>query len=243
MRLITLAGADRQVNRGVKMTTRIALIHAVTVAIEPVQDAFRGLWPEAECANILDDSLSLDRERDGVLTEAMKLRIRALAEYGATTGAAGVLFTCSAFGEAIEAAAAQLPIPVLKPNQAMFEAALGMGRHIGMLATFAPSVESMEGEFCEMAAAGRKRATIETYCVPGAMAALKAGDGEEHNRLIAEAAPRFADRDAVLLAHFSTARAAPAVMAVLDRPVLTSPGSAVAKLKRIIRNRESQGHM
>jgi hypothetical protein len=66
------------------------------------------------------------------------------------------------------------------------------------------------------------------------MAALKAGDGAEHNRLIAEAAPRFANCDAVLLAHFSTARAAPAVSAVLERPVLTSPGSAVAKLKRMI---------
>lgn len=216
------------------MKTRIALVHAVTVAIEPVQEAFRQLWPEAECANILDDSLSLDRERDGMLTEAMKRRIRALAEYGAATGAAGVLFTCSAFGEAIEAAAAQLPIPVLKPNEAMFEAALVVGRRIGMLATFAPSVGSMEHEFREMANTNGRRAAIESYCVPGAMAALKAGDGAEHDRLIAEAAPRFADCDAVLLAHFSTARAAPAVTAVLERPVLTSPGSAVAKLKAII---------
>jgi Asp/Glu/hydantoin racemase len=216
------------------MTTRIALIHAVTVAVEPVQDAFRQLWPEAECANILDDSLSLDREREGVLTEAMKRRVRALAEYGAATGAAGVLFTCSAFGEAIEAAAAQLQIPVLKPNEAMFEAALAVGRRIGMLATFAPSVGSMEDEFRQIAETSGRRAVIETYCVPGAMAALKAGDGAEHNRLLAEAAPRFADCDAILLAHFSTARAAPAVTAMIERPVLTSPGSAVAKLKGMI---------
>jgi Asp/Glu/hydantoin racemase len=216
------------------MKTRIALIHAVTVAIAPVLEAFGQLWPEAECVNILDDSLSLDRERDGVLTEAVARRISALAEYGAATGAAGVLFTCSAFGEAIEAAAARSAIPVLKPNQAMFEAALRMGRRIGMLATFAPSVASMEDEFREMAEAGGARARIETYCVPSAIAALKAGNGVEHDRLIAEAAPRFADCDAVLLAHFSTSRAAPCVTSVLDRPILTSPGSAVAKLKEII---------
>jgi Asp/Glu/hydantoin racemase len=213
--------------------TRIALIHAVTVAIEPVRSAFRQLWPEAECANILDDSLSVDRERDGILTEAMCDRIRTLAQYGAATGANGILFTCSAFGEAIAAAAARLPIPVLKPNEAMFEAALQVGGRIGMLATFAPSVGSMESEFREMAEAGGRRVTLETYCVPDAMAALKAGDGAEHDRLIAQAAPRFADSNAVMLAHFSTARAAPSVSATLDCPVLTSPASAVTKLRRM----------
>jgi Asp/Glu/Hydantoin racemase len=216
------------------MNTRIVLIHAVSVAIAPVREAFLALWPEAECGNILDDSLSLDRERDGMLTAAMTKRILALAEYGASTGAAGILFTCSAFGEAIEAAAARAAIPVLKPNEAMFEAALAAGRRIGMLATFAPSVQSMEEEFRQMAQARRSPATVESYCVPGAMAALKAGDAATHDGLIAEAAPRFESCDAVLLAHFSTARAAPAVTAVLDRPVLTSPGSAVTKLKAII---------
>ena len=161
-------------------------------------------------------------------------RIIALAEYAAATGAAGILFTCSAFGEAIEAAAARVPIPVLKPNEAMFEAALAAGQRIGMLATFAPSVASMEQEFRAMAETHRSPATIETYCVPEAMAALKAGDAATHNRLLAQSVGRFGECDAVLLAHFSTARAAPSVSAALDRPVLTSPGSAVAKLKSII---------
>ena len=53
------------------MAPRIALIHAVTVAMEPVQDAFRLLWPEAVCSNLLDDSLSPDREHAVNLTEAM----------------------------------------------------------------------------------------------------------------------------------------------------------------------------
>ncbi|MFZ3236086.1 MAG: hypothetical protein WA184_12055 [Stellaceae bacterium] len=70
--------------------------------------------------------------------------------------------------------------------------------------------------------------------MPGAMAALKAGDDATHNRLVAAAAPRFGDCDAVLLAHFSTSRAAAAASTALGRPVLTSPGSAVAKLKSVL---------
>lgn len=218
------------------MPTRIALIHAVTAAMPPVEEAFRRQWPEALRCNILDDSLSVDRENEGKLSAAMTERIRTLTAYAARSGAAGILFTCSAFGPAIEAAAADVPVPVLKPNEAMFEAALAGGRRrIGMLATFAPSVASMEEEFYRMAEAAGIAATIETHCVPGAMAALKAGNGAEHDRLVAASAPRFSRCDAVLLAHFSTSRAAAAVAAVLDRPVLTAPDSAVAKLQAALR--------
>jgi hypothetical protein len=161
----------------------------------------------------------------------MTRRICALAEYAAGTGAAGILYTCSAFGEAIEAAAKTSPVPALKPNEAMFEAALGAGERIGMLATFGPSVGGMEEEFRQMASARRSPARIETVCVEAAMRALKSGDGAAHDRLLAEAAPQLQACDAVLLAHFSTARAEQAVAAALPCPVLTAPGAAVAKLK------------
>jgi hypothetical protein len=216
------------------MMPRIALIHAVTVAMAPVHDAFRELWPEAECVDILDTSLSRDREREGRLTDKMIGRFRLLAKYAEDNGAAGILFTCSAFGEAIEIAAAEAHIAVLKPNEAMFEAALAAGERLGMLATFEPSVASMEAEFCDIAGAAGSSATLDSYCVAGAMAALQSGDGATHDRLIAEAAPRFADRDAVLLAHFSTSRAAATVQGAIKCSVLTAPGAAVRKLKGLI---------
>ena len=214
---------------------RIALIHAVTVAMAPVHDAFARLWPAAECTDLLDTALAVDRERDGELTAAMTCRIVTLAEYAAGTGAAGILFTCSAFGEAIEAAAAASPIPVLKPNEAMFEAALAAGGRIGMLATFPPSVAGMEDEFRQLAAQRGSAARIETVCIEEeAILALKTGDSATHDRLLAEAAPRLAHCDAVVLAHFSTARAEAAVRPALPCPVLTAPGAAVAKLKSLV---------
>jgi Asp/Glu/hydantoin racemase len=213
---------------------RIALIHAVAVAMAPVHEAFRQLWPEAECVDILDTSLSRDRERDGELTPTMVDRFLLLAKYAEDNGAAGILFTCSAFGEAIEAAAEKAKVPVLKPNEAMFDAALAAGKRLGMLATFEPSVAGMEAEFREIAAAAGSKATLASFCVPGAMKALQAGDAAEHDQLVAIAAPRFADCDAVLLAHFSTSRAAPAVRAAVRCPVLTAPGAAVTRLKGLI---------
>ena len=213
--------------------TRIALIHAVTVAIDPIQTAFKTLWPEADVINLLEDGLSPDRAKDEDLTPAMTERIGALGRYALTTGADGILYTCSAFGPAIDAFAKTTKVPVLKPNEAMFRRALKAGKRIGMLATFPPSVASMEEEFREMAAAANSTATIETVLVADAMIALKGGDAATHNRLLAEAAPKLAGCDAILLAHFSTSRALEAVSAVVSCPVLTSPGAAVEELREL----------
>jgi Asp/Glu/hydantoin racemase len=211
--------------------SRVALIHAVTVAVDPVKAAFAELWPNADTVNILDDSLSGDRARDTELTVAMQNRIGALGDYAMSTGCDAVLFTCSAFGGAIEMLARRVKAPVLKPNEAMFDDALSMGDRIGMLATFAPSVAGMEAEFGEQRSARRSRATLKTVLVEGAMDALKGGDARMHNELVAAAVDRLGEVDAVMLAHFSTSRAIAAVSERTKKPVLTSPRSAVLALR------------
>lgn len=214
--------------------TRIALVHAVTVAVEPIREAFERLWPDAETVNLLDDSLSPDRARDGELTARMCERIAALGDYAVRSGANGVLYTCSAFGPAIEAVAQRQQVPVLKPNEAMFRAALARGRKLGMLATFGPSVASMETEFEDEKQRCGVAATLRTVLVEDAMTALKAGDTDSHNRLLAEQAETLQDCDAVMLAHFSTSRARDAVAAAVACPVITSPDAAVQTMRDLV---------
>jgi aspartate/glutamate racemase len=213
---------------------RIALIHATPVAIEPIKEALETAWPEADPVNILEDSLSRDLAAAGELTAELTERFVDLARYARKIGANGILYTCSAFGPAIEKAASFLDVPVLKPNEAMFEAAIRCGGRTAMIATFAPAQASMEAEFREEAERLSPNATITTYLVEPAMAALRAGDAETHNRLVAEKARELSDYDALVLAHFSTSRAATAVRSVTSIPVLTSPDAAVAKLKRLV---------
>lgn len=203
---------------------RIALIHAVRVAMQPVEDAFQRHWPEAERMNLLDDSLSVDRARDAELSVALSRRIGALADYAIGCGATGILYTCSAFGDAIQAVKERLDVPVLKPNEAMFEEALRRGKRLGLLATFAASIPSMQAELPGVA--------LESICVPEAMAALQAGDGARHDALLAAAALRLRSCDAIMLAQFSTARARDAVAAAVTCPVLTSPDSAVLAMRK-----------
>ena len=118
--------------------TRIALIHATPAAVEPIRTAFAQDWPEPDLVNLLDDSLSRDRALAPDLTDAMYGRFDTLGRYALSFGADGILFTCSAFGPAIERVAQSVAVPVLKPNEAMFAEAIAIGGTVGMLATFEP---------------------------------------------------------------------------------------------------------
>jgi Asp/Glu/hydantoin racemase len=204
---------------------RIALIHALRHSPPPIEAAFAETWPEARLMNLLDDSLSADLARDGALRPAMTDRFLALGRYAAGTGAQGVLFSCSAFGPCIEAVTTDLaPIPVLKPNEAAIEEAVAVGRRIGLLASFPGTLASMPPEF-------PPGVEVVPCLAEGALAALDAGDGAAHDRLAAQAAKALAGCDVVLLGQFSLARAARAVADATGLPVVTTPGSAVRRLK------------
>ena len=213
---------------------RVALIHATPVSMDPIHAAFASGWPNARTLNILDDSLADDRALTPGLTDKMFERFATLSRYAFDTGADAILFTCSAFGPAIERAAQRLPIPVLKPNEAMFEAAMSCGATIGMLTTFAPSVAPLRDEFDKAASSRRPTPRLVTVVVEEAMQALRGGDVAKHNRLLAEKVTELGRCDAVMLAQFSTSRAAVAVRAKVDVPVLTAPDAAVAKLRRLV---------
>src|SRR6185295_7166035 len=188
--------------------TRIALIHATPAAVEPIRTAFAEAWPEPDLVNLLDDSLSRDRALTPELTDDIYGRFDALGAYSVAIGASGILFTCSAFGPAIERVARAVAIPVLKPNEAMFAEAIKIGGRIGMLATFEPSIASMTIEFEADASKAGSDATLESVYVPDAMAALVAGNRDRHDALVAEAATDLAHCKAIMLAQFSMAPAA-----------------------------------
>jgi len=223
------------------MTHRIALIHPLQPAMRAAQEAFRRHWPEAHCINLLDDSLPDDLRRAGPLDAGIRRRITTLLHYAADLQVAGILFTGSGFGPLLDELAPALGVPLLKPNQAMYEeahalAAAGSGR-LGMLVTFPEAAAAMRQDFEASRPDGLTAAQLEIVCVPEALDRLREGHATEHNRLLAEAAASLRDCDAILMAQFSSAQAAPAVAAATGRTVLTSPDSAVKKLKTLIEER------
>ena len=119
-------------------------------------------------------------------------------------------------------------MPVLKPNEAMIEQAVTKGRKIGLLSSFPPTLASMPREF---------PASIKLVpkLAEGAMAALDRGDRATHDRLVVEASKDLQNCDLIALAQYSMAPAAKMVAEATGRPVVTTPDSAVLKLKQMLR--------
>ena len=109
-------------------------------------------------------------------------------------------------------------------------ALVGPRGRIGLMATFAPTLASMPPEFAAVA----PEATLVPCLAEGALAALNAGDGAGHDAAAVRAASGLQGCDVIALAQFSLSQAAGSVAAATGKTVLTTPDSAVRKLRRLL---------
>ena len=215
-------------------TKRIFLIHATPVAIAPIEQAFARLWPQAQVSNLLDDSLSRDLASAGCITDQLKNRFLALARYAVQADADAILFTCSAFGEALDLCKRDLDIPVLKPNEAMIDEAIVQASRIAIVATFEPAIDSMSNEFRQAASLAGRPLELSTFTCPQALQALQAGDTARHDELISELVANIDGPQLVCFAQFSMVTAASRAGNTTSLSILTTPDSAVLKLRSLL---------
>lgn len=214
--------------------TRVAFIHALHQSLAPLDEEMDRQWPDSESMHLLDSSLASDLARSPHGLDArFDARMMQLAEYAVRTGAAGILFTRSAFGRCIEYVARRLaPLPVLEPNEAMVDEAVASGGRLGPVATFAPTLTSMVATFPE----GRE---LHVAHAAGALEALRAGDRAGRDRVIVRADEALVREGCTVsaVAQFSMARAAHAVALGAGVPAPTTVSSAVRRLRERVERR------
>lgn len=213
---------------------RIFLVHAVDVSMAPASNSFKKLWPEASIVNLLDESLAIDMLADGKMTPRMVERFARLGQYCVDAGADAILFTCSAFGEAINNLKTLQRIPILTPNQAMFEELLEIGGKAAMLTTFTPSVQALRSELSDMATTLGVKPDVDSFMVDGALDELLAQRGDAHDRLIAQRVNGLSQYPTIVLGQFSMAQAAQHPEIKSSARLLTTPDCAVRKLKGLL---------
>ncbi len=164
--------------------------------------------PELEITNLLDEGI-LRLFTQGRLMEAED-RLAEMIDTGrAAYGAELAMLTCSAVPRRImENLRRERDFPILKIDDALARRAIEAGKKIGVVVTFAPTLETT----CQLltGAAAEAGVTIDILPVvlPEAYEALLAGDCAKHDELLRAAIQQLEEQgvDAIVLAQVSMAR-------------------------------------
>jgi glutamate racemase len=196
--------------------TTIGFLHTADVHVETFHTlvAERGL----DDVHVVDPTLLADARAHGVdpsLEQRLEDRLRELAERGPDV----IVCTCSTLSGYAERVV--LPMPVLRVDRPMAEAAVALGGRIAVVATVASTLEPTRDLLLESAA----DADVELAPCLDAWAFFEAGDHEGYRQAVA-AHVRTLDADVIVLAQASLVPAVE-LLADLPTPVLSSPRSAV----------------
>ena len=199
----------------------------------PMQVALGRALPAARVLNLLDEGLLTEVERRGGLTPGCVDRLATLVGLAQEAGASAVLLTCNAYTPVVgDVQARYVELPVLAVDEVMVERAVSSATRIGVLATVEAGLKQQRESLERAARRAEKQITVVASLHPGAMEALRRGEGEMHDRILLEALPPLAAQvELVLLAQASMARLMERLPADLPVPVLASPQLAVEALK------------
>jgi Asp/Glu/hydantoin racemase len=216
------------------MAKRVFLVHPTPLALPPVDEAFKTLWPEAQVLNLLDESLYADVGPNGELTPGLIARVANLFRHCEASRADGIVFSGSTFGPAVEEARKGIKVPVLRIEEAMMDDAVARGGSILVVSTQKRAMPVVRGTLDQAAKLAGKSPAIKEIWVDGARDALNAGDSDRHDRLIAEQSAAAGDFDTVVLSMISMAPARAKMPSALAQKTLTSGECAVARMRKLL---------
>jgi aspartate/glutamate racemase len=216
--------------------TKIVVVHTGPVTVEPLKAQFAEQMPDARVVNIVDDSLLADVRAAGHLTPEVTRRLHAYMSNAQDMGADIILNACSSVSEATDLLRGLIRTPIVKVDEAMAEAASALGARVGVVATVSTTLEPTVRLIRKKAVELGREVDITECIAQGAFDALLAGDAPRHDDILTRAIIELADHvDVIVLAQVSMARLVPALDS-LAIPVLSSPQSGVAAVRRALAN-------
>lgn len=213
----------------------VAVLHTTPVTITGLAAQFAAELPGVKQTNFLDDTMLPEINAAGGVTPAVRYRFYQLLSAAAASHPDAILCACSSVGGLLEEGAGIVTVPVRRIDEPMAEEAVRRGSRIAVSATLAstlgPTMELIERK----AAAAGKEIALTPFLVEGAGQLLAEGRMEEYEQLIASQLSRaLAENDLVVLAQASMANAARRLEGWEKLPILTSPQSGVAALRKVL---------
>ncbi|MFO7154804.1 MAG: aspartate/glutamate racemase family protein [Caldicoprobacter oshimai] len=206
------------------MDKKLAIIHTTHVTIEPLKNLASEFIPEVKVINFLDDSILPQLIENGGDIAEVRDRWFTYAKIAESLGADVILSACSSVGELADELNGKLSVPVLRIDEAMIERAVALGNVIGVAATLSTTLRPTINLVKAKAEKACKAIKVEPVLVDEAYKLLMQGDGEGHDKVLAQKLNELAQRvDVVVLAQASMARVLDRLPENMKDEFLTSP--------------------
>ena len=203
--------------------------------VEPLTKVFHEIIPEVQVEHIAESSLIKEVIANNAVTPAVRRRLLDYYNAAADSGADVIFNTCSSVGDIADMAAGIARVPVFRIDKPMAEEAVRKAKRIGVISTLPTTLDPTCRLLKNCAAEAGTEVELVKGLADGAFAAGQSGDGDTHDRLIAEAAQRIADKvDLFVLAQGSMARMEQRLSELTGKPVLSSPVTGVKGLRTFL---------
>jgi Asp/Glu/hydantoin racemase len=221
----------------------LAIIHTSPTLTPLFSQLCAEQMPQTKIFHMVDESLIKDTIREGRLRRVTMRRLLAMIESAEMSGADAVMVTCSSIGLGVSISQRLFDLPVIRVDEAMAEAAVRMGRKIGVAATLKTTLDPTIALLEEKAAEAGIEIEITSSLCDGAFDAVLAGDTETHDRILTAALKEdMQGVDVVVLAQASMARVVKAMPpGSLAMPVISSPELAVRRARDVMASLNQPG--
>ncbi|MCC2606552.1 aspartate/glutamate racemase family protein [Planctobacterium marinum] len=216
----------------------LALVHTSPTLSPLFNELTARIMPDVRILHFVDESLIKNTIAKGFLEKSSMRRLITMVGSGFDAGADAVLVTCSSIGPAVDIAAQLYDKPVLRVDRPMAEKALDAGRRVGVIATLPTTLKPTSDLVRNVAAQQGKEVEIVEYLCEGAFEAVMAGDGETHDRIVAQGLTEgMKSVDAIVLAQASMARVLSTLPDdALTAPVFSSPELGVQRAQAVLQS-------
>ncbi|TVX83795.1 hypothetical protein FQP34_00685 [Peribacillus simplex] len=195
---------------------KIALIHATTTALKPIEMAFQTVAPKIELLHFMDTSLLALMEKSGKLTPEIIRRFSALVNIAYDSDVSCIQLTCSAFNGITAILQPLYPVKLFR-SEAMLDEALRYNS-IGLVSTVKETPIALQNYLLNK----NPDCMIESLVDPGIIHLLSQGKRKEHDDRVKKMVEQLDGKtEVILLSQYSMEHIAKQVNPSV--PVLTAP--------------------
>lgn len=212
---------------------KVALIHATTTALKPIEKAFQKAAPEIELLHFMDTNLLSMMEASGSLTPEIIRRFATLVNLAADSGADCIQLTCSAFNNITSILQPLYSVKLFRSDEGMLDEALAYER-IGLISTVKETPAALVSYLREK----KPNCIIDSLVDPGIIHLLFQGKIDEHDKRVRNMIQQMDGQvDVIVLSQYSMEHVAHQIQPSV--PILTAPQATVKRCVAYLKDHSS----